>query len=390
MKIKLALLTALLLVSATFTVGQDNWDTLLIDGFDNGLSSNWHLDPQWKISQSDGDYYLAGKDHGNANSKHGQSWTDYSLKCHFLIRSGTVHVNIRVGQITYWRYFLGIETTGLYLEKQIEDEFWHIGDQNISLENDVWHTLEMVVIGKTIQVYINHSLEIQYYDENELSSGNIAFETLESSEFDFDNILVTGEDPLKPLEGYEWYRTGGPIGGLGYDIRIHPENKNIMFVTDNPSGVNKSLDGGKTWQQKNSGISFRTGASNEDVPIFSLTIDPNNPDIVWSGTQDSKGIYRSNDGGETWQKKDNGVTEGDEISFRGFAIHPENSNIVLAAAEINTPELGIEFSKTKGKIYKTINGGDNWDPVWEGDNLARVLIYNYLHPDTIFFNGNIR
>jgi photosystem II stability/assembly factor-like uncharacterized protein len=176
---------------------------------------------------------------------------------------------------------------------------------------------------------------------------------------------------------------------LGYDIRIHPEKKNIMFVTDNPSGVNKSIDGGKSWQQKNSGIPARSGTSNEAVPIFSLTIDPNDPDIVWCGTQDFKGIFKSMDGGETWQKKDNGVTEGDEISFRGFAIHPENSNIVLAAADIKTEEMGIEFGKTKGIIYKTIDGGNNWYPVWQGDNLARVLIYNNLHPDTLYCSTGI-
>ena len=284
---------------------------------------------------------------------------------------------------------LGISSAGFYLEKQIGDDFLHLDSKDIIIDEDIWHSLEVVVNGKTIQVYLNDILQIQYYDENAITGGNIAFETLDGAEFDFDSILVLGENAYKPLEGYEWFRTGGPIGGLGYDIRIHPEKKNIMFVTDNPSGVNKSIDGGKTWKQKNSGISVRSGTSNDAVPIFSLTIDPSNPDIVWSGTQDSKGIYRSNDGGETWQQKDNGVTEGDEISFRGFAIHPENSNIVLAAAEINTIEVGIEFSKTKGKIYKTVNGGDNWYAVWEGDNLARVLIYNYLHPDTLFCSTGI-
>jgi len=39
--------------------------------------------------------------------------------------------------------------------------------------------------------------------------------------------------PQSP-EGYAWIRTGGPNGGIGYDIRIHPKDKNVMFVTDNP------------------------------------------------------------------------------------------------------------------------------------------------------------
>jgi photosystem II stability/assembly factor-like uncharacterized protein len=389
MKTTLTQLAVLFLFLTTLCNGQDNWDTLLIDGFDNGSLENWDIGSEWAINQNDENYFLTGKNHSWANCNQGNFWTDYSLKLSLRIKAGTVHVNVRIGQTTFWRYMIGISSEGFYLEKQIGDEFTHLDSKDITIDEDIWHSMEVVVYGKTIQVYLNDILQIQYYDESAITGGNIAFETLESADIDFDSILVVGENTSTPLEGYEWFRTGGPIGGLGYDIRIHPENQNIMFVTDNPSGVNKSIDGGKTWKQKNSGISVYSGTDSEAVPIFSLTIDPNNPDIVWSGTQDSKGIYRSDDGGESWQKKDNGVTEGDEISFRGFAIHPENSSIVLAAAEINTPEVGIEFSKTKGKIYKTINGGDNWYSVWEGDNLARVLIYNYLHPDTLFCSTGI-
>ena len=54
-----------------------------------------------------------------------------------------------------------------------------------------------------------------------------------------------------------------------------------------------SDDGGKTWHQRNEGIDVRTGSSQEDIPIFSVTIDPGNPDIMWCGTQNSRGIFKS-------------------------------------------------------------------------------------------------
>ncbi len=54
-----------------------------------------------------------------------------------------------------------------------------------------------------------------------------------------------------------WVRTGGPLGGLGYDIRMRPDNPDIMYVTDAKSGVFKSTDGGKTWIPKNTGITAR-------------------------------------------------------------------------------------------------------------------------------------
>jgi len=195
--------------------------------------------------------------------------------------------------------------------------------------------------------------------------------------------------PLKSLSNQIWIRTGGPSGGLGYDVRIHPLNKDIMFVTDNPSGVNKSYDAGKTWIQKNEGIIARTGPSGDGVPIFSLTIDPNNTDIVWAGTQEAKGIYKSMDGGETWVRKDNGVIEDNEISFRGFAVHPVDSNTVFAGAEISTGILGIEFDKTKGKIYKTENGGEDWHCVWEGDSLVRMILIDPQVPDIMYASTGI-
>jgi photosystem II stability/assembly factor-like uncharacterized protein len=204
-----------------------------------------------------------------------------------------------------------------------------------------------------------------------------------------DDILVLGEAPPSPPLGYTWVRTGGPSGGLGYDVRIHPDQKNTMYITDNPTGVNKSLDGGATWIPKNSGITIRTGPSLDGIPIFSLTIDPNNPNILWAGTQNARGVYKSTDGGETWVKKDNGVTEGSEISFRNFGVHPQDTNIVLAGAEISTGVLGQEFDKTKGKIYKTIDGGQNWRSVWEGDNLVRFILFNPTDPAVLYASTGI-
>jgi photosystem II stability/assembly factor-like uncharacterized protein len=86
---------------------------------------------------------------------------------------------------------------------------------------------------------------------------------------------------------------------------------------------------------------------------------------------------------------DNGIIEENEISFRGFAIHPRNSDIVLAAAEVSTWEQGVVFEKVQGVIYKTTDGGDNWDPVWRGDALARVLLFDYLQPDTLYCSTGI-
>lgn len=194
--------------------------------------------------------------------------------------------------------------------------------------------------------------------------------------------------------GDTWTKTGGPIGGLGYDVRIDLTDTNTMFVTDNWSGVNKSTNAGATWSTSNSGIDISSGSSSDAVPIFSLTIDPNDSNRVWAGTQGEEtdfGVYRSDDGGSNWVKKVTGMTleGGDGLVFRGFTIEEGNSNVVYAMAEVPTVEQGKEFNKTKGRIYKTTDTGDNWTKIWDGDSLARYLIIDPSDSETLYASTGI-
>ena len=170
----------------------------------------------------------------------------------------------------------------------------------------------------------------------------------------------------------QWTRTGGPIGGLGYNIKIHPNNNQILYITDAFSGVHKSTDGGNTWIQKNSGITSRTGISDDAIPVFTIAIDQNNPTTIWAGTQFDSGIYKSTDSAENWTLKTNGIIENN-IVFREISVVNGNSNTIYASGELPTGNQGNEFEKVKGVIYKTTDGGENWTKIWEGDSLARWL-----------------
>ena len=270
---------------------------------------------------------------------------------------------------------------------QLRKDFFNLVNARINLNKNKWNTLKIELKNNNFKVTINNKLAISYTDrEIPILYGGIAFECLDDSKIDVDDILVTG---IITKQKKEWVKTGGPIGGLGYDIRIHQQSKKIMFVSDNPSGVNKSIDGGETWKAANNGITVRSGSSGDVIPIFCLTIDPNNPDIIWTGTQEMRGIFKSTDCGKTWVKMDNGIKEWNEITFRGFAVKPGNSNIVFAAAEISTNKQGIEFNCAKGKIYKTVDGGKNWKPVWEGNSLARIIIFDPRNTNTLYASTGI-
>ena len=193
------------------------------------------------------------------------------------------------------------------------------------------------------------------------------------------SIIYANEYRTSPLENQEWVRLGGPLGGLGYDVRMDPRDSSVMYVTDAFAGVFKSTNGGQTWFPSTNGITTRVGDSGDAIPVFCLTIDPNNSDILWVGTQGVRGVFRSDDAGQNWVRMDQGIIERDGITFRGFTVEPGDSNIVYAAAEISSwawageETQGREFDLTKGVVYKTIDGGLEWKAIWRGDNLVRYI-----------------
>ncbi len=191
----------------------------------------------------------------------------------------------------------------------------------------------------------------------------------------------------------EWVKVGGPIGGLGYDVRHLADSqrgKRVMFVTDNYSGVNKSVDGGENWFASNSGIKSRTGESQDAIPVFSLTVDPNDPNIVWAGLKDKKGIYKSLDAGATWIDLTANVPIPEpQFVFRGFTIVPGDSKTVFAQGEIPTSQDGLAFNKVKGRIYLTRDGGKSWAVLWEGNDLVRYVIVNPQDPYIVYASCGI-
>jgi photosystem II stability/assembly factor-like uncharacterized protein len=149
-------------------------------------------------------------------------------------------------------------------------------------------------------------------------------------------------------------------------LAIAPSNPNIVYVgtgeacirgnISHGDGVYKTLDGGKTW--KNVGLS-------DSRAIGKLIVDPQNADIVFVaalghpyGPNSERGIFRTRDGGKTWEKvlyKDEN-TGGIDIAF-----DPHNSNILLASLwEARRTPWGLTSGGPGSGLYRSNDGGSTW------------------------------
>ncbi len=376
------------------------------EDFEGGQAPGWTLEPGWQVLLDGSNHVLAGQGHAWARSN--QSFLgDYRLSFRLKVVQGSIHLVYRLNDVG--RYFIGFDALSSRLNKQIwPDKFQEsLISQNISHLTNTWHQVEIVGQGSTLDFYVDGLQEWTYTDPQPLSNGSFAFETLDGSQAHVDDISVVAEvdtaiapsttspglvSPPSSVSNLHWQRLGGPLGGLGYDVRMRPDNPDLMFVTDAWAGVFMSTDGGMNWFPSSEGIITRTGPSGDAIPVFSLTIDPNSPETIWAGTQFQRGIFKSVDGGRTWNKVDNGVVENEGITFRGFSVQPGDSNVVYAAGEISSwawagsPRPGREFDMTRGVVYKTTNGGQSWRAVWRGANLARYVWINPQNPEILYIS----
>ncbi len=168
------------------------------------------------------------------------------------------------------------------------------------------------------------------------------------------------------------------------DVIINPKNPNIIFVAaqgaqygaSKERGIYRSLDGGTTWENVLF-VDENTGAS-------SLTMDMKNPLILyaamWQHTRypwtmesggTSSGIYKSNDGGTTWEKLKEGLP--DEFGKVGISVSRANPELVFAVIEAEGKKGGVYRSDDAGKKWKQVNS--------DRINIARSWYYMEIFAD---------
>jgi photosystem II stability/assembly factor-like uncharacterized protein len=178
--------------------------------------------------------------------------------------------------------------------------------------------------------------------------------------------LSVGDGIYKSTDGGKtWINTGLKDGQQIGGMAIDPKNENRVFVAvlghpygpNTERGVYRTTDGGKNWE--------RVLYKDENTGAIQVTIDPNNPNIIyadlWAGRQgpwengawDGKesGLFKSTDGGTTWNKLTTGLPTTEQGLGRiGFCIAASNSNRMYATVDAGK----------YGGIYRSDDAGESW------------------------------
>lgn len=354
-----------------FFLNSSAQDTIFSDNFETGNDFKWETQEGWSVILDDLNYVLEGNGHTWALPNPLEYSWNATFEAKFKIIEGGFHFNLLLRE---GRYFFPISSSSISFIYG-EDEISH---KEIDLNPEDWNSIKAETDSSSLKLYLNDTLIFEYDDpERSMLTNALAFECLDHIYIDDVNIYFHNPEDYRYKQPSPWIRTGGPLGGIGYDVRIDPSDPDIIYVTDQWSGCHKSVNGGETWTPKNNGISSRFGSTNDGIPIFCLTIDPNDPNTVWCGTLGMRGLYKSNDKAENWILKANGIPDTEGVTFRSFAVEPGNSDVVYCGTEWYD-------GQTSGKIYKTTDGGENWKEILNSSALVRTIIIDPNNTDIIY------
>lgn len=187
--------------------------------------------------------------------------------------------------------------------------------------------------------------------------------------------------------------TSGTVSGLG------ARNIGSAVMSGRVSAIAGAVVAGRTtlyvgaasggvWKTEDGGTRYRPVFDDQPVQsIGAIALDPSNPDTIWVGTGEAwtrnsvsigNGVYRSTDGGDTWEHK--GLPASERIA--AIVVHPSQSTTAYACV------AGALWSDSAERgLYKTTDGGDTWTLVLKGANLSTgcaSLSMDSKNPEVLF------
>jgi photosystem II stability/assembly factor-like uncharacterized protein len=155
-----------------------------------------------------------------------------------------------------------------------------------------------------------------------------------------------------------WRNIGPFRGGRSVAVAGSYTDPRVFYFGAVDGGVWKTTNGGQTW--RNISDFHVKGGAPEISSVGAIAVAPSDPNVIWVGTGESglredltygTGIYRSTDGGETWEHR--GLDDSQQIG--AIRVSPTNPDVAYVAA------IGHAFGPNRMRgVYRTTDGGATW------------------------------
>ena len=166
---------------------------------------------------------------------------------------------------------------------------------------------------------------------------------------------------------------GGSVGAIAvsdWDPNVIYAGGGEVTVRGNVSsgyGIWKSVDGGKTWENKGLPDSYH---------VVRIKIHPKNPDLVYAAVMGNlykptttRGIYRSKDGGDHWEKV---LFANENAGAVELVMDPNNPRVLYASTwRIRRTPYSLESGGTGSALWKSTDGGDHWTNISNNQGLPK-------------------
>jgi photosystem II stability/assembly factor-like uncharacterized protein len=210
-----------------------------------------------------------------------------------------------------------------------------------------------------------------------LAPSNPNFVWVGTGEANIRNDVIDGHGVYFSSDaGHSWKFMGLAETQQISSIAVDPSDPNTVFVgalghswaPNADRGVYRTTDGGKTWKK----VLF----VNDSTGVSDLTLDAGNPKVIFAGMWEFRrfpwtlvdggsntGLYRSTDGGDTWEKLTKGLPD------------PPLGRIALAAAPSNPDHVYALIGAKKGMLWQSLDTGDSWSEVTNNRSLDVRAFY---------------